>query len=235
MCTHNRVKQESFLLTGKKYSYEVNSIFNSDMIIHADHGSNASTFVARIVTGAESDIFSAITAAIATFKGNLHGGALDFVMDMLREIDSPDQAEEYIKMRLQKKLPVYGFGHRVYRTKDPRAKQLYMLAMRISEIKQNKKWLDVLRQVEMAMEEYSDHGISVNVDFYACILYYLLDIPQDLFVPIFVASRMAGWVAQIVEQSKNNILIRPRLKYVGAAERKIVDFKKNGETHENRF
>ncbi len=209
-----------YMLTGQEHSSEINKIFDSDMVVHADHGSNASAFVARVVTSTEADIFSAITAAIATFSGNLHGGALGLVMDMLFEISSPEQAQNYVKKRLDDGLPVYGFGHRVYRTKDPRAKQLYMLAMRMSEIQQDGKWLDILRNVEIAMQEYAEHGIAVNVDFYACILYHLLGIPKDLFVPIFVASRMAGWVAQIIEQADNNILIRPRLKYVGASERK---------------
>jgi len=209
-------------LLGRVPSSEELRIFDRDMIVHAEHGSNASTFVARIVTGTESDIYSALTAAVAAFAGNLHGGALSAVMDMLQEIKEPENVKEYIAQRKLLGKPIYGFGHRVYRTEDPRARCLRSDAEKLSAIKQDFKWLRILETVVAEMQDYMSYGMNINVDFYACITYYLLGIPADMFVPVFVASRVTGWVAHIFEQAENNILIRPRLNYIGKLEHNYI-------------
>ncbi len=208
-----------YLLRGEEPSLEEEEIFNQDLILHADHGSNASTFVARTVTGTQADIVSAVTAAISAFSGDLHGGALEKVMIMIREINSPDQVSSYIEERIKKNLPVFGYGHRVYRTEDPRAKSMRKAALKLSTIKNEFKWYQILEEINGVMSHYSKHGINVNVDFYAAIIYLLLGIPQDMFVSVFIMSRISGWIAQISEQKANNILIRPRLNYIGPAEK----------------
>ncbi|NWF57861.1 MAG: citrate (Si)-synthase [Fischerella sp.] len=197
-------------------------ILDRDFVLHADHGSNASAFTARIATGTQADLHSAITAAIATFSGSLHGGAVEFVMKMLQEIDQPELAAQYIRKLQKENLPIFGFGHRVYRTEDPRAFHLREAAKYLSFERGETKWFRILEAIVDEMSSYIDRGVNVNVDFYNCVTYHLLGIPHDLFVPVFAISRISGWITQVLEQLENNILIRPVLNYVGESERPYI-------------
>lgn len=208
-----------YLLEGRAPSPRRARILDRDFVLHADHGSNASSFVARIAAGAEADLHAAITAAIATFSGALHGGALEKIAEMLEEVGRPEGAAEYVDRRLSLGLPVFGFGHRVYRAEDARNPHLRQAADELSARDRDGGWLAIVEALTEAMSEYSRHGVSPNVDLYTAVVYQLLGIPRELFVAVFAASRMAGWLTQILEQRRNNILIRPRLRYVGEPER----------------
>ncbi|WP_074011128.1 citrate/2-methylcitrate synthase [Numidum massiliense] len=188
------------------------------LILHADHGSNASAFAARVVAGTRSDLYATLTAAIAAFAGSLHGGAIENVLTMVQEIGEPDRAAEYVARLQSKNEPIMGFGHRVYQTEDPRARHLRQAAYELSVQLGEKKWYDILEAVVNAMRSYVKKGVDVNVDFYASIIYHLLGIPQDLFVAAFAIGRMPGWISQVKEQFENNILIRPLLQYVGETD-----------------
>ncbi len=197
-------------------------ILDRDFVLHADHGSNASAFTARIATGTKADLHAAITAAIGTFSGSLHGGAAESVMKMLQDIDQPELAAEYIRKLQKENLPVYGFGHRVYKTEDPRAFHLREAARYLSFERGETKWYRILEAIVDEMRPYIDHGVDVNVDLYTCVTYHLLGIPHDLFVPVFAIGRISGWITQVLEQLENNILIRPVLNYVGEKERPYI-------------
>ncbi len=197
-------------------------ILEKVMMMHADHGSNASSFVARVATGAEANFYSAIIAAICTFSGDLHGGALSKVIEMLNEIDLPENTTDYIQTKIKNGSPIYGYGHRVYRTEDPRAKGMRELAYQISVKSGDTRYFNILEAINIEMALHAKYGLNVNVDFYAAVIYHFLGIPQDMFIAVFIMSRMAGWTAQILEQESNNILIRPRLNYVGKKEAKYV-------------
>lgn len=207
------------MLQGKEPSTEHERILDRTLILHADHSSNASAFTARVVTGTQADIYGAITAAIAAFAGPLHGGAVRHAMKMLREIGDPVLASSYIQARRERQEPIMGFGHRVYRAEDPRAKHLRQNVQFLSTDLQEPKWLAILDAVVETMRPYNRHGVHVNVDFYACVIYSLLGLSDDLSVPLFVLGRIAGWVAQVLEQWENNILIRPVMHYVGKESR----------------
>jgi citrate synthase len=207
------------LLTGEEPPARFEQVINKTLILHADHGSNASAFTARVVTGTQADIHGAITAAIAAFSGPLHGGAIEHTMKMLQEIADPEQASAYVQAQHEQQGPIMGFGHRVYQTEDPRARHLRQVVQELSHEFQEPQWLAILDALVHAMQPYARHGICVNVDFYACVIYHLLALPQDLFVPMFVLGRIAGWVAQVLEQWENNILIRPLMYYAGAVDR----------------
>jgi citrate synthase len=189
------------------------------LVVQAEHGCNASAFAARVVAGTGADIHAAVTVALATFAGPLHGGAARAVMQMVDEVGHPGNAADYVSRRRSFGQPVMGFGHRVYRTEDPRAKPLREAALRLRDHLGEAAILDVLEAVREAMRPLRRHGMDVNVDFYSAALYHLLGVPADLFVPMFAASRSAGWLAHIAEQREANILIRPRLRYVGPYRR----------------
>ena len=212
-----------YMLTGKIPSVEESRVVDQDLILHAEHGSNASTFTARIVTGAEGDIFAAITAAISAFSGRLHGGALEEVMLMLKEINTPQRAVSYVTERIMAGKPIFGYGHSVYRKADPRALEMQEIAKKLSIEKKNIRWLEILENISSAMKQHTKYGVNVNVDFYAAVIYELLAIPQDMFVAVFIMSRISGWIAHIHEQKKNNILIRPSLKYTGLNDWLYID------------
>ncbi len=202
-----------------------------DMILHADHGSNASAFAARVTASTMADLHSAIVSAIATLKGPLHGGAAEAVMTMVREIGEPERVEQYVSARIASGRLIMGFGHRVYKTEDPRAPHMRdrsrILAGKYNQIDQM-KWYYILRKVEEVMAPYRQRGIYVNVDFYAGAVYYLLGIPEDLFIPIFAIGRMPGWIVQVFEQWQDNILIRPLLQYVGPMDLTYVPIRQRG-------
>ncbi len=211
-----------YMLYGDKPKDEAVSIIDSDFVLHADHGLNASAFTARVATGTRADFHAAITAAIATLSGPLHGGAAENVMQMAREIGNPENAAEYVTNLLANKKRVMGFGHRVYKSEDPRARHLREGVKNLSEQMGQTEWYRILENVQAAMAPYARRGIHVNVDFFAGVIYHLLGIPQNLFVPIFTAGRIPGWTIQIVEQFRHNILIRPLLSYQGQHQRQYI-------------
>jgi citrate synthase len=210
-----------WMLKGEVPDEDEAKAIDVDLILHADHGSNASAFAARVTASTMADIHSAIVSAIATLKGPLHGGAAEAVMNTVREIGEPDRVEQYVSARIASGRRIMGFGHRVYKAEDPRAPHMRdrsrILAGKHNQIDQM-KWYYILRKVEEVMAPYRQRGIYVNVDFYAGAVYYLLGIPEDLFIPIFAIGRIPGWIVQIFEQWQDNILIRPLLQYVGPAD-----------------
>ncbi len=191
-----------------------------DLILHADHELNASTFAARIAASTLADMYACVVAATGTLMGPLHGGASQKVIEMLREIAVPWRAEEYVKMKLERGERIMGFGHRVYRgVIDPRTLVLKRLAEKLAQVKEP-KWYQISLAVEDAVYKYKK--LYPNVDFYSASVYANLGIPDDLFITVFAISRIAGWTAHIIEQYENNRLIRPRALYVGEARRKYV-------------
>lgn len=211
-----------YMLDGKVPSDDAAELMDKDLILHADHGSNASAFTARVVAGTKADAYSAVTAAIGALSGPSHGGAAENVMQMAREIGSPENAEGYVRDLLRRRIPVMGFGHRVYKSEDPRARHLKEGVRRLSEEIGEPEWYQILTAVQDAMSPYARRGVHANVDFFAGVIYYLNGIPQDLFVPIFAIGRVPGWIIQVVEQYRRNILIRPLLKYTGEREREYT-------------
>ena len=211
-----------YMFKGDVPDEDTASLMDKDFILHAEHGSNASSFTARVVIGTNADIHGAITAAIASLSGPAHGGAAEGVMKMAVEIGEPENAAQYVKDLLSKGGRVMGFGHRVYRAEDPRARHLRAGVQKLSEDMGEPKWFGILEAVIEAMKPYARRGIHVNVDFFAGVIYYLNGIPEDLFVPIFAVGRMPGWVLQVLEQHQNNILLRPRLVYTGPEEQPYV-------------
>ena len=203
------------LLKGEMPSDDAARLMDLDLILHAEHGSNASSFTARVVTGTDANLHAAVTAAIAALSGPAHGGAAEDVMKMAREIGTPDKAAAYIKAKRKNREPIMGFGHRVYRAEDPRARHLRDGMRRLSEEMGEPHWNAILQAVEEAMQPYARLGVNVNVDFYSGVIYHLHGIPQDLFVPIFAVGRVPGWTLQVLQQMQSNILIRPLLKYNG--------------------
>ena len=211
-----------YMLTGKAPSADTARLMDTDMILHAEHGSNASTFTARVVAGTEANLHAAITAAIAALSGPAHGGAAENVMHMAKEVGSPDKAAEYVKRKRANKEPVMGFGHRVYRAEDPRARHMRAGVEKLSREMGQPQWYQILEALVAAMKPYARHGVNVNVDFYAGVVYYLNGIPADLFVPIFAVGRVPGWTVSVLEQLENNILIRPLTLYNGPEAREYV-------------
>jgi citrate synthase len=186
------------------------------LILHADHGLNASTFAARVTIATLSDLYSAMTTAIGTLKGPLHGGANEEVMVMLREIGAIDNVEPYIRGKLAKKDRVMGFGHRVYKTTDPRAAYLKTFARKIADDTGNQKLYEMSRRIEEIMaSEVAAKGIHPNVDFYSATTYHSIGLQLDLFTPMFAMARMPGWLGHCLEQLKDNKLIRPMAEYTG--------------------
>jgi|SRR5579885_789312 len=208
-----------WMLKGEKPSAEASQLIDRDLIIHAEHGSNASSFAARVVIGTEANLHAAITAAVAALSGPAHGGAAEDVMKMAEEIGDPARAADYVKEKRAAGVAVTGFGHRVYRAEDPRARHMRAGVERLSQEMGQPKWFAILQAVVAAMAPYARHGVNVNVDFYSGVVYHLLGIKRDLFVPIFAIGRVPGWVVQVMEQQENNILIRPLTLYSGPEAR----------------
>lgn len=211
-----------YQLSGEIPSEDAARLMDLDFILHAEHGSNASSFTARVVTGTDANLHASITAAIAALSGPAHGGAAEDVMHMAREIGDPANAAEYVKRKRANKEAIMGFGHRVYRAEDPRARHLRDGVERLSIEKGEPHWNDILKALVEAMKPYSRLGVNVNVDFYSGVIYHLNGIPEDLFVPIFAIGRVPGWSLQIMQQMENNILIRPLLEYNGPDLREYV-------------
>jgi citrate synthase len=205
-----------YLITGKEPSAEATKTLDVAYILHADHGMNASTFSARVTIATLSDIYSAITSAIGTLKGPLHGGANEGVIHMLEEIGEEDKVDDYVAGKLERKEKIMGIGHRVYKVLDPRAPHLQKMAIELTKQLGQPKWINMSERIAEIMREKK--GLNANVDFYSATVYYSLDIPTDLFTPIFAISRAAGWTAQILEQLDNNRLYRPLTDYTGPME-----------------
>jgi citrate synthase len=182
-------------------------------VLHAEHGMNASTFSARVTIATLTDIYSAITAAIATLKGPLHGGANEGVIHMLQEIGDPANVDAYVEKTLAEKKRIMGIGHRVYKVLDPRAPHLQRMAVELSSELGEPKWIAMSERIAAIMKEKK--GLYANVDFYSATVYYSLGIPTDLFTPVFAISRTAGWTAHVLEQLSDNRLYRPLSSYVG--------------------
>jgi len=214
------------MLKGSRPSADTARLMDMDMILHAEHGANASSFTARVVAGTEANLHAAITAAVAALSGPAHGGAAENVMLMAREVGEAANAAEYVKRKRANKEPVMGFGHRVYRAEDPRARHMRAGVEKLSREMGQPKWYQILEALVEAMKPYARHGVNVNVDFYAGVVYYLNGIPADLFVPIFAVGRVPGWTVQVLEQMENNILIRPLTLYNGPEPRDYVPLDK---------
>src|SRR5579875_1874250 len=209
-----------YMLTGKYPDEEIARWFDIALILHADHSFNASTFAARVTASTLSDMHSAITSAIGTLKGPLHGGANERVMRMLLEIRSVDRAEPYVQDLLARKQKVMGFGHRVYHTEDPRATVLRKMSEELGRRTGETKWFEISRRVEEFM--IREKKINANVDFYSASAYYVLGIPVELYTPVFAVSRISGWTAHVLEQYANNKLIRPLAEYTGSTNLKYI-------------
>lgn len=202
-----------YMLNGEVPDEISENAFNKALVLHADHELNASTFTARVCVATLSDMYSGITAAIGALKGPLHGGANERVMKMLSEIGDVDKVEDYIKDALSRKVKIMGFGHRVYKNGDPRAKHLKEMSRQLTGITGEPKWYEMSVKIDDIVS--SEKGLLPNVDFYSASVYHSLGIEHDLFTPIFAVSRVSGWIAHILEQYENNRLIRPRAEYIG--------------------
>ncbi len=203
-----------YTLTGKKPDEVIERAFDIALTLHADHELNASTFAARVTAATLTDIYSAVTGAIGALKGPLHGGANEDVIRFLLQVDArSDAAVEEVRNKLTNKMKVAGFGHRVYRTEDPRATHLRKLSEEIGKRTGHIDLYLASKEVETFVKETK--GLNANVDFYSASTYYSLGIPIDLYTPIFAVSRMSGWTAHVLEQYRNNRLIRPRAEYTG--------------------
>ncbi len=202
-----------YMLNGERPGDNAEKVMDICLIIHAEHGMNASTFVARAICSTESDIHSAVTGACGSLKGPLHGGANTAVMNMLLNLDKDADVESFIKERLAERKKVMGFGHRVYRTIDPRAKHLQKMSKELAQETDTMYLYNWSEKIQEVMKQ--EKGIDPNVDFFSATVYYSMGIQPDLFTCIFAMSRVTGWTAHFLEQADNNRLIRPRQLYMG--------------------
>ena len=211
-----------YMLFGEIPDPEDTKLIDKDFVLHAEHGLNASSFGARVSASTQADLHCAITTGISVLKGPSHGGAAESVMTMSLEIGSEENAEQYVKDTLGGGGRIMGFGHRIYKAIDPRSIHIQDDLKALGERKGEPKWYSILQKVVEVMAPYSRRGICQNVDFFSGAMYYLLGIPEDLFISIFAVGRIPGWTAQVVEQFENNILLRPRLQYVGELDREFI-------------
>jgi citrate synthase len=202
-----------YCLTGNKPDAVMTHVFDVALTLHADHELNASTFAARVTAATLSDIYSCVTSGIGALKGPLHGGANEEVIKMLLEVGSSDKAVERVHEMFAKKIKMPGFGHRVYRTEDPRATHLRKMSEDLGKSTGHEELYLMSSRVEETVK--AEKKLNANVDFYSASTYYSLGIPVDLFTPVFAVSRMSGWTAHVLEQYHNNRLIRPRAEYKG--------------------
>ncbi|OGW72472.1 MAG: citrate synthase [Omnitrophica bacterium GWA2_52_12] len=209
-----------YMMHGKKPEAEMAKALDAYLILLADHGLNASTFAARVTVATESDMYSGITSAIGTLKGDLHGSANQRAMEMILEINTPDRAVAYVEDLLAHKKKVMGFGHRIYKKQDPRATAFRAIAERMCEKAGDKHWMEISNRVEKVMWEKKQ--IPCNVDFFSASVLYLLGFPVDFFTTVFAASRVSGWTAHVIEQLSDNRLIRPSAVYTGPKDQHYV-------------
>ena len=204
-----------YLINGTEPSTEAARTLDVAYVLHADHGMNASTFSARVTIATLSDMYSAITSAIGTLKGPLHGGANEGVIHMLQEIGSEDKVDAWVETQLEQKKKIMGIGHRVYKVLDPRAPHLREMAIILSNQLGEPKWIRMSERIASILKERK--GLNANVDFYSATVYYSMGIPTDLFTPIFAIARAAGWTGHVMEQLADNRLYRPLSEYTGPA------------------
>jgi citrate synthase len=205
-----------YMLTGHRPHETASRALDIALVLHADHELNASTFAARVTAATLSDVHSAVVAAVGALKGPLHGGANAEVMRMLLELGedaTPERAEEFVRAKLARKEKVPGFGHRVYRTEDPRATHLRRMSKEVGTRSGHPRWYELSARIEQVVK--AEKKLNPNVDFYSASTYFTLGIAIDLFTPIFAVSRVSGWTAHVLEQYANNRLIRPRAEYIG--------------------
>ena len=213
-----------YMLNGETPSDIEEEAINKALILHADHELNASTFTARVCVATLSDMYSGVVAATAALKGRLHGGANEAVMEMLEEIGSLENVDTYVKEKFNNKEKIMGMGHRVYKEGDPRAKYLKEMSKKLTDQIGEPELYEMSARIAEIVEE--EKGLLPNVDFYSATVYHALGFDHDLFTPIFVLSRVSGWIAHILEQYADNRLIRPRAEYVGPDVRKYNDISK---------
>lgn len=209
-----------YLITGEEPGPEAVKTLDTAYVLHADHGFNASTFSARVTVSTLTDMYSAVTSAVGTLKGPLHGGANEEVIHMLQEIGSIENVDAWIHEKLRQKQKIMGIGHRVYKVLDPRAPHLKAMAIKLTEELGESKWIAMSERIAEIM--FKEKGLNANVDFYSATVYYSLGIPTDLFTPIFAIARTAGWVGHVLEQLSDNRLFRPSSEYVGHTPGKKV-------------
>jgi citrate synthase len=217
-----------YMLTGEVPDETSVAALNVYLVLLADHGFNASTFAARVTASTDSDIFSAVVSAIATLKGQKHGGANEAAMRMFIEIDDFGDAEEWFRQAVIAKRRIMGIGHRVYKVEDPRATILREYARALAASSGNGKWFNVAETIDrLARKEwyFVERGLYVNVDYYSAVVFYMLGIPIDMFTCMFAMSRAAGWTAHVIEQWADNQLIRPLSEYVGEIDKRWVPIK----------
>lgn len=205
---------------------EVIKAFDVSLILYAEHGFNASTFTARVVTSTLSDIYSAVVAGIGSLKGPLHGGANEQVMHVLKEIESPSRAKEWMLTALKEKRKIMGFGHRVYKSGDSRVPTMKKYMQGLARVKNGQKWVEISDILEKVMLEQKN--IHPNLDFPAGPAYYMMGFDIDMFTPIFVMARITGWTAHVLEQAAANRIIRPLSQYTGQKERKVSSLADRG-------
>ena len=217
-----------YMLLGERPDDDTARLMDKDLIVHLDHGSNASSFAARVTASTLADVHGAVVTGISTLKGPLHGGAAEGVMKMALDIGDEENVETYLEGKRERKERVMGFGHAVYRAEDPRARHLREGSRLLAERMGDPKWFQILSRVEQQMRPYAERGICVNVDFWAGSVYYLLGIPEDLFISIFAVARVPGYVVQILEQQDKNILIRPQIRYDGPVDLQFTPIDQRG-------
>ena len=215
-----------YTLDGKEPDDIATRTMDVAFVLHADHELNASTFAARVTAATMSDMYSAIVSAIGTLKGPLHGGANEGVIKNLLEIGSVEAVESWVKNAFANREKIMGFGHRVYRTVDPRATHLSEMSRKLGERTGETRWYEMSKRMEEVVMR--EKHLNANVDFYSASTYYALGIPTDLFTPIFACSRISGWTAHVLEQFRNNRLIRPRAEYIGPRGLKYVPIAQRG-------
>jgi citrate synthase len=216
------------MFLGKSPEQDATRLLDKDFIVHLDHGSNASSFAARVTASTLADVHCAVVSGLATLKGPLHGGAAEGVMKMALEIGEESNVESYLNGKHARRERIMGFGHAVYRVEDPRARHLREGSRLLAEKMGQPKWFRILTKVQEHMRPYEERGVCVNVDFWSGSVYYLLGIPEDFFVPIFAIARVPGYVVQVLEQQRGNVLIRPLLHYVGPTDLEYMPIDQRG-------
>ena len=215
-----------YMLNGQEPTPEQARLFDIALVLHADHGMNASTFTAIATSSTLSDMYSCIVSAIGALKGPLHGGANEAVMDMLDEVGTPDKAEAYINQKLDQKEKIMGVGHRVYKYFDPRSRVLRDYAEQVANQQGKSNYYQILETIEkVVVDRIGSKGIYPNVDFYSGTVYSDLGIQKEFFTPIFALARISGWCASVIEYSRDNRLLRPDAEYTGATDQHYVDLR----------
>lgn len=223
---HNTATNILYMLRGEMPDEYTAHVLDVALILHADHELNASTFAARVSAGTLADMYASVTSAMGTLSGPLHGGANEQVMRMLLRIGEVSNTEPYIRNALEHKERIMGFGHRVYKTEDPRATHLRAMSEELGKRTGDSRWYQMSRIIEGYVKEHK--GLNCNVDFYSASVYYMMGFPIDLDTPIFACSRISGWTAHVLEQYANNRLIRPRAEYDGPKVTEYVPLEQRG-------